>query len=95
MYYVAYQNRDSKEQKWKVFGNKKEVFDFFKQKVPKKVPDSNELSDLDKALGKWTIAKLTTSTRGLLEKHFEKKGNELEGKGEYLPDLIKRIQSSE
>ena len=92
MYYVAYEEKNTKQKRWKVFGNKQEVFDYFKKIMPKQVPDSNELKELDEAIGdKWSIAKLTADTRKKLEEYYGKKGTELEGKGEYLPELVERI----
>ncbi|MDZ7795210.1 MAG: hypothetical protein U5P10_16430 [Spirochaetia bacterium] len=89
MYYVAYEEKNTKQKRWKVCGNKKEVFDYFKKIMPKQVPDSNELSDLNEAIGdRWTIAKLTSDTRKKLENHFGKKGTELEGSKEYLPEIV-------
>ena len=92
MYYAAYEEKNTKQKRWKIFGNKQEVFDYFKKISPKKIPDSNELSDLDEALGdNWTIVKLNSDSRKKLEKYYGKKGNELEGKGDYLPDLVKSL----
>ena len=92
MYYVAYEKKDSKQKRWKVFANKQEVFDFFKTKAPKRIPDSYELSDLNESIGdNWEISKLTSSSRKKLEEYYDKKGNELEGKGDYFPELIEKI----
>lgn len=92
MYYVAYEEKHTKQKRWKVFGNKQEAFDYFKKIAPKRVPDSNELTALNESVGdNWSIAKLTGETRKKLEKHFDAKGNELEGKGEYLPDLVQEL----
>jgi hypothetical protein len=92
MYYVAYEEKSTKQKRWKVFGNKQEVFDYFKQIAPKRVPDSSDVTKLNEAIGgNWTIAKLTADTRKKLEKHFGVSASELEGKGEYLPDLVKRL----
>ena len=92
MYYVAYEEKNTKQKRWKVFGNKQEVFEYFKKIMPKQGPDSNELSDLNEEVGnKWSIAKLTAGTRKKLENYYGKKGTELEGKGEYLPELVERI----
>ena len=74
MYYIAYEEKHTKQKRWKVFGHKQSVFDYFIKIAPKKVPDSTELLDLEKALGdNWSIAKLTPETRKKLEKHFNKK----------------------
>ena len=92
MYYVAYEEKNTKQKRWKVFGNKQEVFEYFKKIMPKQVPDSNELKELDEAIGdKWSIAKLTADTRKKFEDYYGKKGTELEGKGEYLPELIGKL----
>ena len=92
MYYIVYEEKNTKQKRWKVCGNKQEVFDYFKQVTPKKVPDTTELMELDDAVGdNWTIAKLTPDTRKKLEKHYDKKASELEGKGEYIPDLVEQL----
>ena len=92
MYYVAYEEKHTKQKRWKVFGNKQEVFNYFKKIAPKRIPESNELVDLEESLGdNWSIAKLTPETRKKLEKHYEKKANELEGKKDYLPELVSRL----
>lgn len=92
MYYVAYEEEHTKRRRWKVFGNKQEVFDYFQKIAPKRIPDSNELLELEESLGEnWSIAKLTPETRKKLEEHFGKKASELEGSKEYLPDLVKKL----
>ena len=92
MYYIAYEEKQTKQKRWKVFGNKQSVFDYFIRIAPKRVPDSTELLDLEESLGdNWSIAKLTPETRKKLEKHYNKKANELEGKGEYLPDVVSKL----
>jgi hypothetical protein len=89
MYYVAYEEKQTKQKRWKVFSKKQDVFEYFKKIAPKRIPESNELVDLEEALGnKWSIAKLTAPTRKKLEAHFNKSAAELEGKGEYLPDVV-------
>lgn len=92
MYYVAYEEKQTKQKRWKVFTNKNDVFGYFKKVEPKSVPDSNDVLELDKVLGnKWSIAKLTAPTRKKLEAYFEKSASKLEGKGKYLPDLINTL----
>jgi len=92
MYYIAYEEKHTKQKRWKVFGNKQSVFDYFIRIAPKKVPDSTELLDLEESLGdNWSIAKLTPETRKKLEKHFNRKATELEGNKEYLPDLVAQL----
>jgi len=92
MYYIAYEEKHTKQKRWKVFGSKQSVFDYFIRIAPKKVPDSTELLDLEESLGdNWSIAKLTPETRKKLEKHYDKKANELEGKGEYFPDVVSKL----
>lgn len=89
MYYVAYEEKNTKQKRWKVFSKKPEVFDYFQDIAPKSIPESNDLLDLDEALGaKWSIAKLTPETRKKLEAHFDEKAADLEGKGTYLPELV-------
>jgi hypothetical protein len=92
MYYAAYEGKSTKQKRWKVFGNKQEVFDYFKKITPKSIPESNDLKDLNESVGnKWEIVKLNADTRKRLEKHFDTDSSQLEGKGEYLPDLVEKI----
>jgi hypothetical protein len=89
LYYAAYEEKNTKQKRWKIFNKKPEVFDYFQSIAPKSIPDSGDLQELDEALGaKWSIAKLTPESRKKLESHFDEKAAELEGKGSYLPDLV-------
>ncbi len=92
MYYIAYEEKQTKQKRWKVFSKKQDVFDYFKKIAPKRIPESTELVELEEALGdNWSIAKLTAPTRKKLEEHFNKNAAKLEGKGEYLPDLVNTL----
>lgn len=51
-----------------------------------------ELLDLEESVGEnWSVAKLTAPTRKKLEEHFGRSAPELEGKGQYLPDIVSRL----
>lgn len=50
MYYVAYEEKNTKQKRWKVFGNKQEVFMYFKKIKPKQIPVSNKLKELDETI---------------------------------------------
>ncbi|ADK82414.1 hypothetical protein [Sediminispirochaeta smaragdinae] len=91
MYYAAYEKKTSKTKKWKIFSTKSDLLSHFEKIEPRAVPESKDVVELDQNLSSWSIAKLTPATRKKLEDHFEKPAAELNGKGDFLPDLVKKL----